>query len=135
MYTSQDIADYFLANPGITAQKLIKLVYIAHSQHLKFKGLPLIIETPQAWKYGVMLESLYWHYKKYRDEPIPTVNNNNIGAEDKPFLDKIWEIYGEYTGVELGTMTNRKESPWDITWKNKKSLDISNNIIKHSSKL
>lgn len=150
MYQANTIAQYFINKYGnvgnITPMKLIKLVYIAHGWCLGLTGKPLISETPEAWKYGPVIPSLYANYKSYRNNPIyPNgVNPDNleIGSYDKDFLDKIWSTYGKESGTQLSNRTHQPGTPWSIIWDKLErgemqySFQIPNDLIKdHYNKI
>lgn len=147
------IANYFInkANADeveITPMKLVKLVYIAHGWYLALNGNPLISENVQAWKYGPVIQSLYYATKDYGKSPIksqisgflgglsfsvgiPTITDNSL----TPFLDKIWDTYKKFDGPQLSTMTHQAGTPWHFTWytlggKDKLGAIIPDNVIK-----
>jgi len=149
METALATANFFVQKSQDTGvelspMKLVKLVYLAHGWYLGIKGTPLIPESVQAWKYGPVVPSIYFTFKKYGDGQItqteidcgtmkfPTVTDNDT----KAFMEVIWDVYGKtHTGLQLSTLTHEKGSPWDITWnekgeKNIKSVIIPNDIIK-----
>jgi uncharacterized phage-associated protein len=35
----------------------------------------------------------------------------------KVFLDRIWDLYGQYTAVQLSNETHQADSPWDVVSK------------------
>lgn len=56
-------------------------------------------------------------------------NENTIAL-----LDKVWDVYSEYTGVQLSAMTHRKGTPWDVVWRaqggdNYRGATIPNELI------
>ncbi|MCY3680636.1 MAG: DUF4065 domain-containing protein [Gemmatimonadetes bacterium] len=129
----------------VTPLMIQKLVYIAHGYHLAFTardnppdGLPLVDdEFAEAWQYGPVFPSLYHHFKHFGRNPITepaqdvdfsdvdgelrtNITTPEIDQDDKytrALLDKIWEVYGEYTGLQLSDITHREDTPWDKTWK------------------
>lgn len=133
----------------VATMKAIKLVYISHGWHLGLYESSLINEAVQAWKYGPVVESVYQEFKDYGNNNItklyetttdkgltvtPIVENETI-----EFLNKIWEVYKNYDGLELSTLTHQKGTPWDIVWNEnggskKKSAIISNDIIQQHYK-
>lgn len=137
VYTASDIANYFLFKYGkdgeITPMKLIKLVYISYGWYLGIFGTRLINEQPEAWKYGPVIPSLYHSFKSYRDSVITyQPAKPNIEDSVQKFLDKIWQVYGQYTGVELSTMTHQSDSPWSKVWNTSRSIksnEISDYLI------
>ena len=143
-YSTQDVADYFLEkgenDPTMTPMKLIKLVYIAHGWNLGLTGQPLVNEDAEAWKYGPVFPSLYKKYRVFKDgkikhEPIEELNIKN--ENDLSFLNRIWNFYSKFDGLQLSTKTHESDTPWSVTWEKAKqketisenSLIISNTII------
>lgn len=146
------IANYFIQKSfdtgvEITPMKVLKLVYIAHGWNLGLNGTPLINEAVQAWKYGPVVESIYKEFRTYGSSqittlgtyfaiesfsditPVLTDNNNSI------LLDKVWEVYKNYNGLQLSALTHQPGTPWDIVWNKMNAnrataLIISNEIIK-----
>ena len=143
-YSTQDIANYFLQkgenDSTMTPMKLIKLVYIAHGWNLGLTGIPLVNEEAEAWKYGPVFPSLYKKYRHFKDKKIeiePIKNLNISDKEDLSFLDKIWNFYSKFDGLQLSTKTHEPNTPWSETWEKTKqkdtisesSLVIANDII------
>jgi uncharacterized phage-associated protein len=120
--------------------KLIKLTYIAHGWHLGILNSELIDEPVFAWKYGPVVQSIYQDFKGYGDNQISELYLENgcypmASEEIQPFLNKIWDEYKGFSGVELSAMTHRAGTPWDIIWnqrggKNTKNAIIPNDLIK-----
>lgn len=146
----------------ITPLKIQKLVYIAHGYHLAFtardnppNGLPLVDdEFAEAWQYGPVFPSLYHRFKHFGRNAITTpaqdiefsfvagkVHSNIITPQidegDKytcALLNKIWEVYGGFTGPQLSDITHREGTPWDIAKKGGgefRNIHISNEEIKN----
>jgi len=125
MVTPIQAANYFIEksiSTGIelTPMKLVKLVYIAHGWYLGLTGKPLLSEAVIAWQYGPVITSLYKTFKKYGGKQIITLESDNergtipmIETEEiKQLLDKVWQVYGKYSGVQLSSLTHQKDSPW-----------------------
>ena len=60
---------------------------------------------------------------------------SSISEVDRKFLDRIWDVYGKYTGIQLSNMTHQENTPWDTVWnkqdgKNQKDAIIPNETIK-----
>jgi uncharacterized phage-associated protein len=149
MYDPISIANYFIKKSWergteLTPMKLVKLVYIAHGWHLGITQQPLLTEVPQAWQYGPVVPMVYHSFKRYgnkqvtqlystitTDGPVsPIVNDASINL----LLDKVWDIYSRYNGVQLSALTHQPNTPWDIVWnqqggKHKQGAIIPNNII------
>jgi uncharacterized phage-associated protein len=148
------IANYFIQKSfdtgvELTPMKLVKLVYIAHGWHLGVADSPLISEPVQAWKYGPVVESVYKEFKNYGDQQITQLgtghwNGLKIGfpsaSNDKQeFLDKVWDVYKDYNGLQLSTLTHQTGTPWHQVWiqqggQNVRAAIIPNDVIKQHYK-
>ena len=149
MKTSLEIANYFIeksleTGEELTPMKLNKLVYIAHGWYLGLADQPLIGEAAQAWKYGPVVPSVYHRFKSYGGaqvtalEPaddmitIPQVKDSEL----RQFLQRIWEVYGHLSGLQLSSLTHQEGTPWsDIRDKYGNTKDnggaiIPNDLIK-----
>ncbi|WGH74700.1 DUF4065 domain-containing protein [Tenacibaculum tangerinum] len=121
-YSPTTVANYFVQEKAkfgkLTSMKLIKLVYLAYSWYITLNGQeqPLTTEKPQAWKYGPVFPSLYKIIKKEGkielSEPLPNDVEEVISNEDTAFLERIWDLYGEYNGIQLSAMTHAEGTPW-----------------------
>ena len=134
-YSAKAIANYFLSkygNYGITPLKMQKLVYLAHGWNFAFRDEPLVNdEHPEAWPYGPVFPSLYDEFKYRGNKPIlesafdmnfdngrvntltPEIQNSDM--DTRQLLDRIWEVYGSYSGTQLSEICHSRGSPWDIT--------------------
>ncbi len=120
------VANYFIGKAAatgvaLTPMKLIKLVYIAHGWCLGLTGEALISESPQAWKYGPVIESLYGVYRRYGNGQIPAsaaMPWAELRQSEKltPLLSRVWDVYSQYTGGQLSTLTHQRGTPWDEVW-------------------
>jgi uncharacterized phage-associated protein len=139
-YPALYIAKYFIKkaaafNSEMTPMKLIKLVYIAHGWYLALANEPLIEEPVEAWQYGPVIDSIYQEYKMYGSKQIEEeINDKDISdiARDnnvKTLLEKIWDIYGKFTGIQLSNLTHEENSPWWQAIENSENI-IDNEIIK-----
>lgn len=125
MYNPLTIANFFLKNYGsdndITPMKLVKLVYISHGWYLGITGNALIDENPEAWKYGPVIPTVYHHFKNFGGLPIKIQDfipnpDTELNEEIKLFLKKIWDVYGQYSAIQLSAKTHKINTPWYISW-------------------
>ena len=137
-YSPVAIANYFISRAAregapLSHMKLQKLVYFAEGWHLAFKDQQLIDDRIEAWPYGPVIKSLYHQFKSYRNanirEPETIIEANggrikvdipNIPNGDTftlGLLNKIWEIYGNFSAIDLSTMTHQDGTPWHKTYK------------------
>lgn len=139
-FSARAVANYFLARAerdgrAIDPMQLQKLVYYAHGWHLAITGQPLIKEAVEAWPYGPVIPSLFHDFKQWGSGPIrtpaagprvrlssifvsPHVTLDQEATDDaalqtaKNIIDRVWEVYGHYSGVRLSELTHRPGSPW-----------------------
>jgi uncharacterized phage-associated protein len=138
-YEPTTIANYFIQEKSslgkLTPMKIIKLTYLSYSWYLALtKGeSSLLNEKPRAWKYGPVFNSLYNGLKKNGkleiQSKLPTCNEEVLTDEIVLFLDKIWSKYGEFTGVQLSSMTHADGTPWSDSYVNNENNIISDDMI------
>ena len=132
-YSAKAVANYFLSKYGkqrISPLKIQKLVYIAHGWYMAFYDDPLVDdEWAEAWRYGPVFPSLYHQFKHFGRLPIDDLAHEidvdfkettpeipPIDGRAHRLLDRVWEVYGDYTGAQLSNMCHRPGTPWDTTW-------------------
>lgn len=128
MKTSLEIANYFIeksleTGEELTPMKLNKMVYIAHGWYLALADQPLINEAAQAWKYGPVVPSVYRRFKSYGGSQITSLEPADDmitipqvrDAELQQFLQRIWEVYGHLSGLQLSSLTHQEGTPWSNT--------------------
>lgn len=121
-YSPTTIANYYIQEKSkfgiLTSMKVIKLVYLAYAWYITLSNgeKRLTGEKSQAWKYGPVFPSLYKIIKQEGkiniDKPLQNNKEEVITSADAEFLDRIWELYGKYNGVELSAMTHAEGTPW-----------------------
>lgn len=140
-YSALAVANYFLdlAKAGRTTldpMKLQKLIYFAHGWHLALYNDPLINEEIQAWQYGPVVQSVYHEFKEFGAEAISKIGtefdltSGELVTPRIPFddartmalLNKIWEIYGKYSGIQLSHLTHAPQSAWSKVRKGKETF-------------
>ncbi len=150
MYNTLAIANFFIKSSfatgdELTPMKLIKLCYIAHGWHLGLYEKPLLDEPVYAWKFGPVVVNVYHHFKCFGNSRITsyakTINGIELPnvPETEAFLERIWDVYKKFDGIQLSAMTHQKDTPWDIVYNqmngkvNKDSI-IPDNIIEQHYK-
>lgn len=133
METPLAISNYFINKANslgaeLTPMKLLKLVYLSHGWYLGLNnGEALIPEFAQAWEYGPVVQSVYDDFKVYQRAQITSLrsdkNTGNYPVVSDPetikFLNRIWEVYGRYSGGQLSSITHQQGSPWFTVWNDK----------------
>ena len=125
--------------------KLQKLIYYAHAWHLAIEDKPLIEENIEAWSWGPVVRSIYLDFKKFGRRPIENDRATHFriegddphnveffedtpileDEEKKKFVNSIWRVHKDYSGVQLSNSTHGKGEPWTIIKENMETLKIS----------
>ena len=107
----------------ITSMKLQKMLYFLYRDYLKKTNLPLFVERFSTWKYGPVLESVYYTYKEFGANSITSYGGipaYSINEEDnenlKNLLDDIWQKCLPHNGIYLSKLTHQSESAWYKAW-------------------
>lgn len=119
MFSVFDVASFFLSKGAMSQKKLQKLVYYAYAwtltllnddpEHLENR---LFNEEIQAWVHGPVCPDLYRQYRSYGWSDIPSMPSNvQFDADVLDVLEQVWEVYGDFTGNQLESISHR-EDPW-----------------------
>ncbi|OLF37597.1 MULTISPECIES: Panacea domain-containing protein [unclassified Psychrobacter] len=126
-YSAIAIANAFIeqANNGktnnLTPMKLQKLMFFTQSWYLKSSNIPLFDGNFERWQYGPVLPEIYHEFKKFGAKNINEFGSDMWSERQKvnssdhqviDFLEKIIDIYGNYSGTELSWMTHQPETAW-----------------------
>lgn len=113
MISIYDAAKYFLSKESMSHLKLQKMCYYAQAWSCALKKEPIFQESFQAWVHGPVSYSLYSKYKQWGWYNIPQYCGDllDIQEECRTFLDKIYALYGDYSGSQLEQLTHN-EDPW-----------------------
>ena len=162
-YNAAAVANWFLARAerdGVSLDpiKLQKLIYFADGWCLALTDKPLIDEHIEAWDYGPVVPSIYHEFKDFGRnaitrratafEPRPgkiagfaTFLNSKIvepeirdDPDTEQLLERIWRVYGKFSGVQLANMTHAPDSAWHkaraTTPDGRKGTDIQDALIR-----
>jgi uncharacterized phage-associated protein len=162
-HSTAAIANWFLdrakaEGKTLDPMKLQKLIYFAHGWYLALTGNPLIDEHPQAWNYGPVIPTIYHEFKRFGRGPVTELAFDlepmSIPAgedwrkyllrrkwhepkiddpETQEFLDQIWKVYGDMSGVQLANLSHVPDGAWDRAYKSaggKRNVAISDDLIK-----
>ena len=132
-YSALAVANYFLdlakkENVGLSPMKLQKLTYFAQGWHLAIHKEPLISDRLEAWDYGPVVSSIYHEFKRFGGARIDALATDFDLEEDAlttpripmddsrtiALLNKVWSVYGKYTGVQLSNLTHDQNSAWSL---------------------
>lgn len=133
MQKSLAVANYFIdlatrSGSPPTHMKIQKLLFFAHGWHLALTDQPLLDEIIQAWKWGPVVPNVYQEFKTAGRSPITTKGTELVSTSQglmwiapeindptgyvPALLNKIWEVFGPYTGLQLSEMTHAQGTPW-----------------------
>jgi uncharacterized phage-associated protein len=142
-YDARAVANYFLdlaANEGrsLDPMGIEKLVYFAHGWHLAIFESPLVPQPVEAWQYGPVFRDLYQSFKEFGTSWIkrpamangvaPRIENSEDTKETRALLNRVWNIYKNYSSIQLSNLTHLPDSPWTITRENNETV-IDNSLI------
>lgn len=120
MLSCYDVANFFLAQANeeigdlISNLKLQKLTYYAQGFCLAVNDEPFFPEEIEAWTHGPVIPELYYHYKEYKSNAIPSPTNLDFSVYDQnttDFLNEIYSVFAQFSAWKLRNMTH-DEPPW-----------------------
>lgn len=118
-YRVESIANFFIDKKlkDLTPMKIQRLLFLSQSWNMALYNDYLIDDHFVMWKYGPVIPSLYHKIKLYKENAINAhlailTNNNKIAfsfidnkdQQTKNLLEKIYEIYGSYSGQNLACL-------------------------------
>lgn len=145
------VADYIIASGEgrFTPLQVIKLAYISHGFTLALLHSPLVQDEIEAWRYGPVIPALYDFLKPYGSKPITQllycgtmVGTDSIKdrkeffgsiltKEQHGIIDRVLDVYGQFSGIELLKLTHKPGSPWSMYYKKgQRGIVIPNGVIK-----
>lgn len=125
------IANYFLhkadeCGKGLSPMAIQKLVYFAHGWHLAITDEPLINQRVEAWEFGPVIGDVYREFRSFGRNIIktratkwvdgdPFAEDATIDSKSKSIVDRVWEVYKDFSAVQLSNLTHTEGSPWSQT--------------------
>lgn len=116
-------------NRPVTQLHVQKLMYLFEAYYMnKLKKDRLYDCEYQAWDFGPVAIPLYNKFKKYGRNNIKLTPDeieigNNISECKKELLNKIYDVFKNYTAMQLVNFTHAEGSPWKEAW-DKKAYSI-----------
>lgn len=134
----------------LTPLQLQKLLYYAQGWSLALFDRPLIDEQVEAWKYGPVVNSIYHEFKEFGNQPITSLATTyaesgrrfepRLNGDDqetraaRAIIERVVELYGGYTGLQLSAMTHAEGTPWHQVYVESgptlRGTDIPHHLIK-----
>ena len=127
--------------------KLMKLVYITHGWNLGLYDRPLVRQPILGWPHGPVVWDVYVAFRGSGYDPIQTratyydheyeteiPYQSTFDKLDLGVLNKVWNVYSQYTGRQLEIMTHEEGTPWSnavagIPQREIWNVPISNQLI------
>ncbi len=135
-YAAQSVANWFINKSRLSGRndmshlKLQKLLYLAHGWSLAIDNRPLLNEPIHAGPFGPLVPSLFMTLEKSKSNILQEIigvahddNNDKITPHtyqiDKndefvqKLLERIWEVYNQWTPIQCSSYCHKEGSPWD----------------------
>lgn len=111
----------------LTQMKLQKLLFFMQGWHLGLADKPLFENDFEAWTYGPVVPAVYQEFRDFGIRGINRFGRALIRCGDQfaiaephlenperldPLFERIWQVYGQYSGNQLSDMTHRPDAPW-----------------------
>lgn len=154
-HTAKAVANWFLdKSHPISPLKLQKLVYISHGWYMALSSAELLVddEFAEAWEHGPVFPSLYHEFKEFGFRAI-TRKAEDFAEDFAPFhdwetttpeiptreerthslLEKIWIVYGKFSGGQLSSLTHAEGTPWHqirTAYPGMRNIQIPNELIR-----
>lgn len=110
-----DVARYILSLGPMKHKKLQKICYYVQVWFLVFTGQRFMDTEFEAWAHGPVSRRLYNRYREWGGLTIPRITyeqyNLKISDASKAFIQKVYDLYKDYSADELELLTHR-EAPW-----------------------
>lgn len=137
MYTALEVAKYIinkciqLGRP-ISNLQLQKILYYIQGQYMRDNnGQALFKDEIEAWRYGPVVSSVYYHYNHYSANDITTKQDNvELDENVKDIIDTIIELNSKLSAWSLVGKTH-SESPWKETYVGINGTIISKEKLRH----
>ncbi len=134
-----DVANFIITLNGkkshLDLLKLIKMSYLCYGWYLSYYNKRLFCEKIKAWVYGPVILELYLSLKHFRGADLPLVclsglARESLNEQEKTMIEEVYKGYKDLSGVQLSSLTHKKNSPWDKTYNGKQSAQIKDALIK-----
>lgn len=99
--------------------QLIKLTYLCHGWMLGLYHRPLSAQPVEAWKYGPVIPDVYRGLERYGNKRVTVVQDfpdSNFDALEDDLIRQVFDVYSDFTGVQLSQLTHARGTPWHQVW-------------------
>lgn len=147
-----DIAKFILSFGPMSHLKLQKMIYFAFADYLLKTNKRMFPEEIVAYKYGPVVEEVYFDYKHYGSDEIEDSNDDNefvfyldklsgpssmlkiISSEDGlEVASSVVDVmikYADYSAIDLVNLSHKKGGPWDRIYDAGMNHEITEQLIK-----
>jgi uncharacterized phage-associated protein len=139
---ARTVAEYFIwksqqADNPVTNKKLQKLLYYAQAWSLAIRNELMFKQDIEAWVHGPAIREVYMEYKTFGFKPITLeIDPKDIALDNdtKKFLDSVWNVYGNFDGDYLETLSH-SEAPWQDARRGMEEDESSDTVIEPEAML
>ncbi len=130
MVKINEVANFYLIKESMTHKKLQKLCYYSQAWYLANYGEPMVMDSFEAWIHGPVCPSLYYQYREWGWMKIPQKKVILLISDMivLDLLEKVYSVYGSYTGDELEKLTHG-DLPWIKARGDCSPTEYSRNVI------
>ena len=108
----------------LSPMKLQKMIYFAYRDYLQQTGNQIFSEPFSAWKYGPVVESVYYQFNAFGAKSITKFYRDSIGDVRSisesgtigDIINAIWREYKLFDGIRLSQITHREGTAWHKAW-------------------
>lgn len=102
---------------SLTAQRILKLTYLAHGWTMALYNRHLLKESVAAWEYGSTIPELYKAVLQFRSHPVEVLPDAGETLDDleMDLVQQVYDLYGHLSGPALSRLTSAKGTPWGLT--------------------
>ena len=135
MYAAIDVARFILRKCELMGRpvdnlKLQKLLYFVWTDYYKETGKSLFDDRIEAWAYGPVVPSVYYHYRRYVSSKIPAIERYcKFNPIDEKIISKSVQKYALYSVGRLIDMTHQPNTPWSISKEKGWNAEIPKRLI------
>ncbi len=129
MFSAEIVSNEFILRAQedkiiLSPMKLQKLLFFLYGRHLADTGEKLFNEPFAVWKYGPVVESVYYEFKCFGSDNITDFARDargdayfpsrNSGTNERFFIsfNKTWERYKNCMANYLVFLTHQQGTPW-----------------------
>ena len=118
----------------LTPLQINKIVYFCHGWMLGIYSESLYWQYVEAWRLGPVVPDVYHSLKHFGGQPVSILvhapETEQFNPNELAVMNRIYNHYSQFDGMQLSTMTHEPGTPWSITWNRfGQNHPISNDLI------